>query len=316
MRVKRGSAGGAIVTVAAVIGAVGISACGSSGGSNVGGGGGGGRVSGDPVAMAASVSNSAAGYKMDFNMALTSSALPATINATGNGSYDASNHTGVVNLAMNFGSIPQVASVLGSSTLRMQEILDGTTIYIKLPAALIGKLPGGASKPWFSVNLSQLGSASGALGLGSLRSNPTSTNPGAMLQYLRTVSGGITKVGTATVNGYQTTEYRATLDLAKAPSMVPPAMRTQTQQAIASLEKLVSIKSFPIMVWVDSNHLVRRLEFAFNESLASTGQTIKIQMTMNITGYGPQPAPPIPPASEVTNLTSLLGSALSSSTGG
>jgi hypothetical protein len=314
MRVSKSRTGAAIVAIAAVISAVGVSACGSSGGSG-GTGGGGAGGGGDPVARAASVSNSAGGYKMSFTLSVNSSALPSTLNATGTGSFDASNRTGVVNLAMNLGSSPQVAAVLGGSTLNIQEILDGTTFYIKLPAVLLDKLPGAAGKPWLSVDLKQLGAAAGIPAFGSLMSNPTSTNPGAMLQYLRAVSGGVTKVGTATVNGFSTTEYRATIDFAKYPSIVPPAERAQARQAISALEKLASVKKFPVMVWIDSNHLVRRMQFAFNETLASTGQSLTTKMTLNMTGYGPQPAPAIPPASEVTSISSLLGS-LGLSTGG
>jgi hypothetical protein len=308
MRLSTTRIGAAILPIAAVSSALAVSACGSSAGN---------AISGivDPVAKAATVSNSAGGYKMTFDMAISSSALPSAINATGNGSFDATNRTGSVNLSMDLSSIPGVSAVLGSSSLDMQEILDGTKFYIKLPSALLSKLPGGATKPWMSVDIGQLGAAAGIPGIGSLLNNPTSSNPGAMLQYLRAVSGGITKVGAATVNGIQTTEYKATIDFSKYPSTVPPAERAQAQQAIAAVQKLANVKKFPIMVWIDSNHLVRRMQFAFNETLASTGQSLKTVMTLNITGYGAQPAPAIPPASQVTDASSLLGS-LGSSLGG
>jgi hypothetical protein len=134
-----------------------------------------------------------------------------------------------------------------------------------------------------------------------------------MLKYLRAVSGGVTKVGTATVNGYQTTEYKATIDFSKYPSLVPASERSTAQQAITALQKLTKLKAFPVSVWVDSNHLVRRMQFAFNESVPQGG-AIQIAMTLNITGYGTQPAPSIPPASQVMDASALLsaaGSALS-----
>ena len=302
-RTRKGPTPPALVTIAVVISALAVSACGSSNSGN-----GSASVSGisDPVAKAATVSNSAGGYKMDFTMAIKSPALPSTITATGNGTFNSGDRKGTVNMSMDYGSIPQISQVLGSSTLTMQEIIDGTTFYIKLPSALMSKLPGG--KQWMSLNLKQLGSASGIPGIGSLLNNPTSSNPAAMLKYLRAVSGGVTKVGTATVNGHQTTEYKATIDFAKYPSLVPASQRAAAQQAITALERLAKLKAFPVTVWVDDNNLVRRMQFAFNETIAQAG-SIQTQMTLNITGYGSQPAPTIPPASEVMDASSLLSAA-------
>ena len=209
-------------------------------------------------------------------------------------------------MSMDFGSGSGLSQELGSNTLDMQEIIDGTIVYVKLPPALMSKLPGG--KEWLSLDLSKLGSAAGVPGLGSLFSNPTSSNPAEMLQYLRAVSGGVTKVGTATVNGYQTTEYKATIDFAKYPSIVPAAQRAAARQAIASLEKLAKVQDFPVEVWIDNNNLVRRMQFAFNETVASAG-ALQTDMTMNMTGYGTQPAPSIPAAGDVMSLNSLLGAA-------
>jgi hypothetical protein len=304
MRTRTNRTGAAIVSIVAVSAALIVSGCGSSGGSTGGGGGG----SGDPVAQAASLSNSSGGYKMTFNMTINSSALPQALTATGSGSFNSGNRSGTVNLAMNFGSIPGISAVLGSSNLNMQEIIDGQTFYIKLPSALASKLPGG--KPWISINLSQLGAAAGIPGIGSLLNNPTTTNPASMLQYLRAVSGGVTKVATANVNGYPTTEYRATIDFSKYPALVPPAQRAQAQQAIAALQKMVKLKAFPVMVWVDSHHLVRRMQFAFDETVPTSGQSVKTLMTLNMAGYGPQPSPSIPGASQVASANGLLGSVL------
>lgn len=304
MRGTRNRTKALLVTIAVVVGALAVTACGSSKSS----GSGSASVSGisDPVAKAATVSNSAGGYKMNFTMAIKSPSLPSSMTATGTGAFNAGDRQGAVNLSMNFGSIPEISALLGSSTLNLEEIVDGTTIYIKLPTALTNKLPGG--KQWMSLNLKQLGSASGIPGIGSLLNNPTETNPASMLKYLQAVSGGVTKVGTANVNGYQTTEYRATIDFAKYPSLVPASQRSAAQQAIASLQKMTKLQAFPVTVFVDGNNLVRRMQFAFNETVPSAG-SIQTQMTLNITGYGTQPAPAIPPASQVMDASSLLGAA-------
>ncbi|MDQ6608140.1 MAG: hypothetical protein M3Z06_16530, partial [Actinomycetota bacterium] len=46
----------------------------------------------DPVAKAASLSNSQPGYRMTFSLRMTSSALPTAITATGTGSFDTPAH--------------------------------------------------------------------------------------------------------------------------------------------------------------------------------------------------------------------------------
>jgi hypothetical protein len=73
----------------------------------------------------------------------------------------------------------------------------------------------------------------GIPGLSSLLSNPTSSDPSQFLRYLRATSGGVTKVGTQTVDGFQTTEYRAKIALNRAPNAFPAASRAQVRQTIA-----------------------------------------------------------------------------------
>jgi hypothetical protein len=292
MRVTTTRVGTAILSAAAVAGAVAIAGCGSSTVS---------AVSGvvDPVAKAATVSNGAGGYKMDFTMSIQSAQLPSGLTAHGTGTFDTTTRTGSISMAM---SIPGLSQLLGSSTLQMQELLNGSTFYIKLPSAITSRLPGG--KPWLKLDLNQIGSQAGIPGLGSLMSNPTSSNPAAMLQYLKAVSGKITKVGTATINGYPTTEYRATIDFSKYPSLVSGSQRPQVQQTIAAVEKLTHLTMFPVVVWIDSSHLVRRMQFAFNEQLP-TG-AVNTSMTLNMTGYGTQPTPTFPQANQVGSASSLL----------
>jgi len=257
----------------------------------------------DPVATAATASASAPGYKMTLSMNITSPGLPTAFNATGAGSFDVRDHAGSFALALDLGNQPQVVKALGSSTLQIQEIIDGQTIYVKLPTALAQKLPG--AKPWLKVNLQQVGTAAGVPGLSSLSGNPASSDPSQLLQYLRAVSGTITKVGSEQVGGVQTTHYRATINLDRVPNVLPASSRAAGRQAITALETASHTHQLPVDVWIDSQHLVRRLQMSFTST--SGGQTVKALTTINIPEYGPQPAPTIPPASQVTDAGSLLG---------
>jgi hypothetical protein len=254
---------------------------------------------------AADVTNAAAGYRMTMRMGISTSALPSPIQATGLGSFDPSAHTGQLTISMSFGSNPQVAAVLGGSTLTMREILDGQEIYLGLPSGLASKLPGG--RPWLSVNLAQAAANAGIPGFSSLIENPTSSNPAQFLQYLRAVSGGVHTIGSATIDGHRTTGYSATIDLSKAPSVVPAARRASVRQAVAAVERLTGITRVPVKVWVDAEHLVRRMSLSLTERPAGSGQSVTSTITVDILAYGPQPKPQLPSASQVTNIDSLTG---------
>jgi hypothetical protein len=282
--------------LAGVAAAAALTGCGSSGSNS---------SAANQVSRAAFVSTSTSGYRMRFGMLLSSSSLPQPIQAIGVGSFNVKAHTGAVRFDMNLGSSPQITQVLGSNTLRLDEVIDGTTIYVKLPTALTSRLPTFSGKPWFKVDIAKSASAAGVPGVGSLVNNPASSDPSQLLQYLR-AAGTVTKVGSDVVNGNQTTHYRATIDLDKVASTVPASSRASAQAAITGLEKLTKLHQIPVGVWIDSQNLVRRMRMSFGESLPS-GQTITAAITVDITGYGPQPAPVIPPASQVTDASALTG---------
>lgn len=240
-----------------------------------------------------------------MTMKMSTPALPAPITATGSGAFSTTSRTGTFNMAMDFSSIPQVAAALGSSQLKIAEILDGSTIYMKLPAAL-DRSPQLRGKPWMKINLADAAKALGVSGISSLMSNPASSNPSQLLHYLRATSSNVTKVGSQTVDGFQTTHYKARIQLSRVPNGFPPAQRAQVRQAINSLEQLAHVQAIPVDVWIDHQNLVRQMAMSFSETVS--GQTVSIAMTIDIPEYGPQPVPALPPASQVTNVTGASGS--------
>ena len=66
----------------------------------------------------------------------------------------------------------------------------------------------------------------------------------------------------------------------------------------------------PVDAWIDSAHLVRRIALNFSEQVPSSSQQVNLAMQVNFISYGPQPSPAIPPASQTTNLLTLLHGAL------
>lgn len=277
--------------LAALAAALGVVGCGSSSGGSS-------RASTTALKRAAFVSTSAAGYRVAIRFQEGSAALGGAITGSGTGAFDPPKHTGSMTVNIN---LPGRLAKAG--TLTVKELLSGQRLFLKLPAQVSSKLPGG--RPWIEVNLAQLAHAAGIQNLTSLFGGSQTTNPGQFLQYLRAASAhGVKKVATANIDGQQTTRYRATIDLLKAPSAAPPGERQSLTSAVSSLEKLTGLKNIPVNVWVDSQHLVRRLTMAYEVRAAA--QKVTTQMRLDFLQYGPQPAPALPPARQVTDAGSLL----------
>jgi hypothetical protein len=279
------------VAASIAAGAFGVSGCGASSAL-------------DPVAQAASASTSKPGYRMTLSLQLSSSSLPSAITGTGTGSFDLTDHVGSITMDMNLGSSPQVVQALGGSTFHTEEVLQGLTVYMKLPAALASRLPG--AKPWLKLDLQKAASAAGIPGLSSLTSSPAGSDPSQFLQYLRAASGAVTSVGAETVDGVPTTHYRAQIALDRVAGMLSSDSRAAAKQAIAAMEKTTGLHDLPVDVWIDAAHLVRRIAMTFDENVQA-GQSIHMKMSMDFTDYAPQPRPAAPSSDQVTDLTALLG---------
>jgi hypothetical protein len=257
----------------------------------------------DPVAEAATVSSGIGGYRAHLSLQLVSSSMPGPITASGSGTVDARDHAGELTFAINFGSIPQVTQMLGSETLRIAEIVDGTTVYLKLLGQQAGVLAM-LGQRWLKLDLAK---ALHLPGLSSLESNPATTDPSQLLQYLRAVSDSVVAEGRQVVDGFQTTHYRAYLNLDAVSNVLPPADQAAAQQSIGTLEQESGLHTVPIDVWVDARHLVRRMQEGIDTTLPS-GQTFQMSMTLDLSDYGPQAPPTLPPAGDVQNLSTLVGS--------
>jgi len=259
--------------------------------------GSGGSPLASPVAQAATVSSTTPGYRMHMSMQMTSSALPAPVTATATGVVDLRDHATAMSMLMDLGNEPQVIQQLGSPTLRVDLIMDGGSAYVRLPAALTSQLPG-SGRQWIEVDLAKL---SGVPGLSSLASNPTSSDPSQALRSLRSVSGDVVDLGPERVDGIVTTHYRAELSVASVAGSLPSAERSMLEQALPT-------GGFPVEVWIDAHHLVRRFMTSMALSLP-TGENMQETATVDLSDYGPQSPPTPPPPDQVTDLSSLVTAA-------
>ena len=265
--------------------------------------GSGGPQLGSPIAQAATLSSSTPGYRLHMSLQLTSSALNAPISATGSGVVDLRDHATSMSMAMNLGSDPQVTQQLGGSDLRVDIIIAGTTAYVKFPSALLSSLPGANGK-WVKVDLAKL---AGVPGLSSLGTSPSTADPSETLESLRSVSGSIVDFGQARVDGVATTHYRAYLSASRLLDSLPASEKSLAKPALSILQQALPGGEFPEDVWIDAQHLVRRVQTTLDMDLPGS-QNIQETVTVDLGDYGPQIAPVPPPASKILDLSSPAGS--------
>ena len=248
---------------------------------------------------AADVSSAAAGFKLNMAMHITTAGHSVEVNA--NGSFTPKARQGSMTMDL---------SGLNGQNVQMQMVLSGGTMYMKLPASLAAKVPGG--KPWISIDFSQMGKAMNIPGYGSMLNGSSGVfNPGQYLDYLKAASDGSVKdLGQETVDGVQTTHYQAQIDFAKLPDAVPAAQRPAIRQLVKLLQAHAKLGTMPVDAWIDNSNLVRKVALTLNATV--NGQQLNEAITLNITDYGTQPAPTVPSPDQTTNLSSMMqGSGLS-----
>jgi hypothetical protein len=288
---------------ALVVLALPLAACGGNGGtSNV-------SSSVPALAQAATKSASASTLKIDLQMSETATGLahPITMSATGvedNTNHRVDMHLDMSSLAANLGgTVKQFSNPAEWQGEEIGDLSNGHFVmYMHLP--LLSKLvPGG--KPWIKFDLSAVGKS---LGVNFSQLTQVSGDPGQTLDWLRSTSGAITDAGPETIDGVETTHYKASIDLAKYPNLVPLDRRAAVRRTINSLISLTGLRSFPVDAWISSDGLVRKLRMSFSEDV--NGQQVTSDMTMRFHDFNAPVSISLPPAGQTLDVTKLaLGAA-------
>jgi LppX_LprAFG lipoprotein len=187
----------------------------------------------------------------------------------------------------------------------MSEIFVGHQIYIADPAisAELG------AKQWAEINLDE---ATGSLGaLSSLVDSGRNEDPATQLSALLAAKS-IGKVGTETVQGQQTTHYSGTLDAAQFLQGSASADQLSASQ-VASLKSLLQsggVTTETVDVWVASSGLPVQVKV---QAHTAAGET---DTTMDLSDWGAPVQVSAPPASEITDITAKVNSALATSSAG
>lgn len=172
-------------------------------------------------------------------------------------------------------------------------VVDGV-MYVNL-----GDLAGGSgkglstltgAKTWMQVDLTSLGVGSSGAGGGL-----TDANPGGTLDSLRG-AGDVSRLGTETLRGVETTHYKATIDPQKALEKTPADLRDKVQKGLDALGG-----SIPAEVWIDGDGQTRKIAMNLDTDSGTVSTNIEYY------DFGADVDVSAPPADDVFDLSQMLG---------
>jgi hypothetical protein len=278
------TAGAAAIGLAAIAGCTSSGGSGNAGGSATGGNGGSGAVQLSPAAF--------------IKAALTKASNDKTVHVKGTITSDGVN--GTMDAQEQFSPSLAMSVTMNTSQFDISEILVGDTIYMKMPQ--LSSMLGG--KPWAEFKLSAAGGSLGST-LQSLLDSTKNTDPTQQLQPLL-ASGDVHKVGTETVDGVQADHYSGTVDPATAFDS-SAAAKNLTPDQIAQLKSLMKssgITSETIDVWIATSD-----SLPVRESVSSsTSKSGAFKVDMHMSDWGKPVSITAPPADQVTDISSMMGS--------
>ncbi|MET9800853.1 hypothetical protein [Streptomyces sp. NPDC006368] len=195
------------------------------------------------------------------------------IAANGDGAVDLVKGDSVMTLTANGKSIEQ-------------RVVD-QILYQKVPG---GKAPGG--KPWIRIDLKKAAAQQGV-------NSKQIGDPAQSAAFAKAITDkNVTKVGTTTVGGVNTTQYEVTVDIARLPGG-------------AALSKQLG-PTLPMQVWLDDQGRIRRQQFDMTfKAQAPTGrpgngsspQQAKISTSIEFSDFGTKVDAAAPPAQQVADMT-------------
>ena len=215
---------------------------------------------------------------MAFNLNETGNVAGTSISVNGTGQCDLAN--ALCGVTMNYGGI---LSTLGS----MQAVYAHGVVYLDVSA-----LSSVVSTPWISLKVTN--SSASSLGL--------SASPLSGLSLLASQGATVTNDGTVSENGQQMTQYTVTAtttqeqkilssEAAKLPSWITAA---------ASNASAVNVTE---TVDIDAAGRLGYVSARIDDTVAGASTSLTVAET--VTGYGAPVNITIPPASQVTSITSL-----------
>ncbi|HEX6388476.1 MAG TPA: hypothetical protein VFZ89_03490 [Solirubrobacteraceae bacterium] len=193
---------------------------------------------------------------------------------------------------------PGAAAGAFGDAFRTDVISDHYAVYTRTPqlSALLG-----GEQLWLKLDVAKISKAAG-IDLSAMAQ--PNQDPSQALQQLKAVSGDVEKVGEEPVRGVSTTHYRAKIDFAKFPDLVPAKDRAAARAAMRQLIKLTGSSTAPTEVWVGEDDLVRRFRQKL-ELAGPGGGPSAIEQQIELYDFGAKVDIDVPDPDEVADMSDL-----------
>jgi hypothetical protein len=200
-------------------------------------------------------------------------------------------------------TIPSLGMLPGGTVEMI--IGKGPVVYVKAPM-LASFIP--VKTPWIKLDPSTLPqSETGGFGAAT-----AAANPAAILAAIKDALT-VEEVGADTVDGTDATHYRAAVDLVKLLPLLAqmsPEKPTDADMKDAKdqLQKL-GLQTLPIELWVDRDGFLKQAQLALDLSKIDPDHPgVSFSLTLTFSDIGQEISIDVPPASQVTDISDLLGS--------
>ena len=230
----------------------------------------------------------------------------STTYLTGQASVDVQARTGTASLQVTgIGGSSGPSGSSGPATVNV--VADGTTVYLDIPT--LTAVTGG--KAWLSLP-ERSGTAASGLSL----TDTALGNPSDLLRLLASHASTVTKVGTPSLGGVATTEYRAVISMAEIEAQAASSHRPRLATAARKFVSALGVTSIPVTVWVGTDGYLRQVQFTVDlshaqlgsvlGSLAPSGPLPVFTETVAFSAYGAPVTVTPPPASQTVSGSSVL----------
>lgn len=257
-------------------------------------------VSGSAIAEAADVTAKVPGASMTMDITMEIDGLDHPISAHMTGVSERRGRT--AHMTGEYLNMPKEVPGAGADgRVPIESIFVQPRVYMKSP--IFGsQLPDG--KEWLGYDVAKAGQE---LGIGDPSQFNQSSDPMESLKSLRAISDRVEQLGTEDVRGVHTTHYRATVELRRIPETLPADQRDSASKSIARLTELIGTDSYPVEIWIDGHHLVRRMMLTMTMKIPRSDKRMRMDMAFEMFDFGPKPVTKAPPKEDVYDATKLAG---------
>lgn len=244
---------------------------------------------------------------------------------TSSGTTDLVDASGAVDLTTDAGkltaTVPALSGLVGSGNDTVNVVADGPTLYLRSPA--LSSITGGNT--WLKVSL-PTGTSSANADSSTLA---VLSNPSQLLGLLSSIGGRVTTVGNVNLDGTPTTEYSTTVTVSELASRSGLTTGSKLGTRVSQILQQLGNTSVPVKVWVGNDGFVRQMSASLDLSKATLaslagdvigavngtipngigGQsTAATTVTVGFSHYNAPVTVTIPPASDTTDVNSLVHS--------